>query len=91
MAADKKGSRLNALKSFGKPIVCNEDARVGKTGAWAAELCVANGASWGLMAEEVNQRYPFAFGGATDDETVYAALQQLTAPTPAARPKALRK
>jgi hypothetical protein len=34
--------RIKALKKFDKPIVHNEDA---KTGA----LCVASGASWGLM------------------------------------------
>jgi hypothetical protein len=32
------------------------------------------------MVERVNQRYPFAFRGAADDPTVYAALKQLTAP-----------
>jgi CubicO group peptidase (beta-lactamase class C family) len=78
-------ARLNALKGFGKPIVCNEDTRIGAAGAAAAKLCVANGASWGLMAEKVNQRYPFAFRGETDDETVYAALQQLTAATRGSR------
>ena len=70
----------SALKEFGKPIVCNEDAKVGEAGAKAAEVCVANGASWGLMAEKVNQHYPFAFRGAADDEAVYAALKALTSP-----------
>ena len=49
-------------------------------GAKAAEACVASGASWGLMAEKVNQHYPFAFLGAADDEAVYAALKALTSP-----------
>jgi hypothetical protein len=82
-------ARLKALKGFGKPVVCNEDARVGEAGVKAAEVCVANGASWGLMAEKVNQHYPFAFRGAPDDETVYAALKKLTSTTPAERYKAL--
>jgi len=72
--------RVKALKEFGKPIVCNEDAKTGAAGAKAAELCVANGASWGLMAEEVNQHYPFSFRGAADDKVVYAALKNLTSP-----------
>jgi CubicO group peptidase (beta-lactamase class C family) len=72
--------RIKAMKEFGKPVVCNEDARVGASGAKAAEVCVANGASWGLMVEKVNQHYPFAFRGAADDEAVYAALKALTSP-----------
>jgi len=58
--------------------VCNEDAKAGEAGAKAAEACVANGASWGLMAEKVNQHYPFVFRGAADDKKVYAALKALT-------------
>jgi CubicO group peptidase (beta-lactamase class C family) len=74
-------ARIKALEEFGKPVVCNEDAKVGEAGAKAAELCVANGASWGLMAEKVNQHYPFAFRGAADDAAVYAALKALTSPS----------
>jgi hypothetical protein len=73
-------ARIKALKEFGKPVVCNEDAKVGEAGAKAAEACVANGASWGLMTEKVNQHYPFIFRGAADDEAVYAALKALTSP-----------
>jgi hypothetical protein len=73
-------SRIKTLKEFGKPIVCNEDAKTGIAGAKAAELCVTNGASWGLMAEKVNQHYPFSFRGAKDDERVYAAMKKLTSP-----------
>jgi CubicO group peptidase (beta-lactamase class C family) len=73
-------ARIAALKRFGKPIVCNEDEKVGEAGARAAELCAANGASWGLMAEDVNQHYPFTFKGAGDDPVVYAKLKELTSP-----------
>jgi CubicO group peptidase (beta-lactamase class C family) len=73
-------ARIKVLQEFGKPVVCNEDAKVGEAGARAAVVCVANGASWGLMAERVNQHYPFAFRGAADDEAVYAALKALTSP-----------
>jgi CubicO group peptidase (beta-lactamase class C family) len=69
--------RIASLKPYGKPIVCNEDQKTGESGAKAAALCVANGASWGLMEEQVNQHFPFAFRGAADDPPVYAQLQQL--------------
>ena len=65
------------MRRFGKPIVCNEDDKVGEDGARAAELCVATGASWGLMAEDVNQHFPFRFDGAADDPVVYAELEAL--------------
>ena len=69
--------RIVSLKPYGKPIVCNEDQKTGEAGAKAAELCVANSASWGLMEEKVNQRFPFSFRGAADDPPVYAKLKQL--------------
>jgi hypothetical protein len=70
--------RIGALKKYGKPIVCNEDEKTDRQGAEAAEICVANGASWGLMLEKVNQRFPFTFRGAADDPVVYAALKELS-------------
>ncbi len=73
---------IAALKQFGKPIVCNEDDKVGPEGAKAAEACVANGASWGFMHVAVNQHFPFTFRGAADDPKVYAAIQRLTSPGP---------
>jgi CubicO group peptidase (beta-lactamase class C family) len=73
-------ARIAALKRFGKPIVCNEDEKIGEAGARAADLCVSHGISWGLMAEKVNQRFPFAFNGAGDDPVVYAKLKELTSP-----------
>ena len=72
--------RIAALKKFGKPIVCNEDDKVGSQAAKAAELSVANGASWGLMLQQINQEFPFTFNGAADDPVVYAKLKELTAP-----------
>jgi CubicO group peptidase (beta-lactamase class C family) len=71
---------VQALREYGKPVVCNEDPKAGDAGAKAAELCVEAGGSWGLMLEGVNQRYPFTFRGAEDDETVYAAIKKLTSP-----------
>jgi hypothetical protein len=70
--------RIAALKKHGKPIVCNEDNKRGETAARAAELCVANGASWGLMLNTLNQYFPLEFHGAADDPVVYRKLKQLT-------------
>jgi len=72
--------RLAALKKYGKPIVCNEDAKSGEEAARAAEACAAAGASYGLMLEKVNQHFPFAFTGAADDPVFYARLKALTTP-----------
>ena len=72
--------RIESLKRFRKPIICNEDPKSGAAGAQAAELCVASGASWGFMAEEVNQHHPFSFDGSKDDPVVYAKLKELTSP-----------
>jgi CubicO group peptidase (beta-lactamase class C family)/outer membrane protein assembly factor BamB len=70
--------RVVALKKHGKPIVVNEDDKVGELGANAAQLCVADAVSWGLMDNKVNQRFPFTFGGTADDPEVYAMLSHLT-------------
>ncbi len=70
--------RIAALEPYGKPIVCNEDAKVGDRGARAAEACVAHRASWGLMQWDVNQKFPFRFLGTADAPVVYAALKRLT-------------
>ncbi len=70
--------RIAALRKYDKPIVCNEDEKIGKAGARACELCVENGASWGFMHVEVNQHHPFTFQGAADDPEVFAAIRRLT-------------
>jgi CubicO group peptidase (beta-lactamase class C family) len=72
--------RIAALKRFGKPIVCNEDNKLGTQAAKATELSVANGASWGLMLQELNQHLPFTFKGAADAPIIYAKLKELTLP-----------
>jgi hypothetical protein len=74
-------ARIAALKKHGKPIVCNEDDKTGEVAARAAELSVENGASWGLMLNDLNQYVPFTFKGSADDPIVYRKLQELTAPT----------
>jgi len=72
--------RIAALRKHGKPIVCNEDDKQGHTAAQAAELCVANGASWGLMLSALNQYIPLEFHGSQDDPIVYRKLRQITSP-----------
>jgi CubicO group peptidase (beta-lactamase class C family) len=74
--------RIEALKKYGKPIVCNEDQKWREQGAKAAELCAASGVSWGLMLEKQNQHFPFTFQGAADDPVVYAALKKLSSVQP---------
>jgi CubicO group peptidase (beta-lactamase class C family) len=74
----KLPERIKVLKGHGKPIVCNEDDKSGEQAARAAEICVREGASWGLMLEKRNQHAPFEFRGAADDKTVYQKLHQLT-------------
>ena len=72
--------RIERLRAYGKPIVCNEDDKTGATAAAAAEACVAAGASWGLMLNDLNQYVPFEFHGARDDGIVYDKLLELTTP-----------
>lgn len=73
-------ARVEALKAYGKPIVCNEDDKVGEEGAAAAEASVRSGASWGFMHSRQNQYVPFRFEGAADDPVVYRKLKELTSP-----------
>ncbi|MBT3604035.1 MAG: hypothetical protein HN521_13335 [Candidatus Latescibacteria bacterium] len=70
--------RINALKHFEKPILCNEDTKINARGAEVASLCVQHDCSWGLMRSRVNQSYPFVFSGANDDQQTYARLKELT-------------
>lgn len=69
---------MAALKQYRKPVLCNEDDKLGSDGAQAAEICVSQGCSWGFMHLKRNQHFPFTFEGAADDEVVYAALKALT-------------
>jgi hypothetical protein len=71
-------TRVKALRRFGKPIVCNEDDKIGAKGAAALRACVAHGASWGFMHSRLNQYQPFEFHGPADDPVVYAAFREVT-------------
>jgi sugar phosphate isomerase/epimerase len=71
-------ARIEALKNFNKPIVCNEDDKTGKKAAAALKACVANGCSYGYMNKEINQYQPFEFKGYEDDPIVYDAFKEVT-------------
>ena len=71
-------ARLANLPKLAKPIVCNEDDKIGADGARSAEICVEHGVSWGLMLQKHNQHFPFHFDGTADDPVVYAKLRELT-------------
>ncbi|MBN2325579.1 MAG: hypothetical protein JXR73_00395 [Candidatus Omnitrophica bacterium] len=75
---DKIPERIGVLKKFGKPIVCNEDDKIGEQAAQAMEASVHNGASWGYMNKEVNQYRPFEFQGPQDDPILYGRLKKIT-------------
>lgn len=70
--------RIKALKKYNKPIVCNEDDKVGTQGAAALQACVENGCSWGFMHSKLNQHEPFEFNGYDDDRTVYDKFKEAT-------------
>jgi hypothetical protein len=72
-------ARIAAMKTFGKPVVCNEDDKTSTNAVAALRACVTNGASYGLMLKEHNQKFPFHFDGAADDPVYYTALRELTA------------
>jgi len=72
--------KINLLKKYGKPIVCNEDDKTGKVGAAALAYSVINGAAWGFMESGVNQHIPFEFKGKNDDPEVYTAFKNMSTP-----------
>ncbi|NLX12948.1 MAG: glycoside hydrolase family 5 protein [Phycisphaerales bacterium] len=77
---DKYAARIAAARQYGKPVVCNEDNKIGEQGAAAVQASVAHGAGWGYMHVAKNQRVPFEYDGTADDPAVYSALRELTRP-----------
>ncbi len=73
-------SRINDVKKYGKPIVCNEDDKLGTEGAAAQAIAVKNGSSWGYMGMLRNQYFPFQFQGIEDDPEVYEMYRQVSTP-----------
>lgn len=80
LTLDEIPPRIEALRKFGKPVVCNEDTKTGDAGAKVAEMSVSGRISWGLMLETLNQHLPFTFHGSEDDATVYGIIKKLTSP-----------
>jgi hypothetical protein len=79
-------ARIAAVKTFGKPVVANEDDKTGANAVAALRACVENGAGYGLMLNRHNQTLPFHFDGAEDDPVFYAQLRAVTTPWPPAAP-----
>lgn len=76
----KYKSVFEELMYYHKPIVCNEDDKIGEEGVQALNLAIENNCSWGYMNKEVNQFVPIEFLGAEDDTLVYTKMKQLTLP-----------
>jgi hypothetical protein len=72
--------KVSEARRYGKPVVCNEDDKLGLIGAEAARLSVKSGAGWGFMHARKNQSVPFQFDGAADDTVVYRMLRRLSTP-----------
>ena len=70
--------RINALKKYNKPIVCNEDDKIGEEAVLALKASVENGCSWGFMYNKLNQYEPFEFHGYRDDPKVYDTFKEAT-------------
>ncbi len=72
--------RVTRVMTFGKPIVCTADDKVGKDGAAAADAASRASCSWGFASPK-NEKYPFRFEGAADDPEVYRMLKSLAEKT----------
>jgi hypothetical protein len=70
--------RIDALKKYNKPIVCNEDDKLAQEAALALQASVENGCSWGFMHSKLNQYEPFEFHGYDDDRQVYDKFKEVT-------------
>jgi hypothetical protein len=84
-------SRIEALKKFGKPIICNEDDKLMQEAAIALSLSVLNGCGWGYMNIKRNQEAPFEYLGTKDDTTVYRMFRNVATPGYQINPESLKK
>ncbi len=71
-------TRVELLKLYGKPIVCNEDDKTGEEAIAAMLATIKSGAGYGLMLKEHNQFFPFHFDGVADAPAYYQALRTAT-------------
>ncbi len=77
---DNYEKRIETLKKYGKPIICNEDDKLREIGVNALVLSVLNGCGWGYMNSKQNQSVPFRFEGKNDDTAVYNMMRKVTSP-----------
>jgi hypothetical protein len=84
-------TRMDDLKQYGKPIVTNEDDKLGLEGAAALAIAVMNGSSWGYMAAFRNQYFPFEFRGVEDDPEVYEMYRNVSEPGYQIDPESLKQ
>ncbi len=75
---DQYAAKIGQLKKYGKPIVCNEDDKLGNDGASALLLSVSNSAGWGFMNSQKNQTMPFRYNGFEDDTVVYREMKNVS-------------
>ena len=73
-------ARIAALKKFGKPIVCNEDAKLGEAGTAGRRAVRGERCLVGLHGRGDQSACPFTFRGHEDDPIVYARLKELASP-----------
>lgn len=72
--------KINNMKRWGKPVICNEDDKLAAAGASACLHSVINGCGWGFMYSRKNQTIPFDFDGVEDDPEVYSMMKNVASP-----------
>lgn len=72
--------RIEEVKLYAKPVICNEDDKIHELGANALATSVLNGVGWGFMHMRKNQHIPFEFDGTSDDPHVYNMMKNITTP-----------
>ena len=73
-------TRIKTVRAYGKPVLCNEDDKIGHAGAEALRLSVQHGAGWGMMHSRTNQNAPMNYNGRDDDPVTYDLMRRLTTP-----------
>jgi hypothetical protein len=71
-------ARIRSVKKYGKPVLCNEDDKIGSAGASALTFSVAGGCGWGFMHSRHNQNIPFRFDGHLDDTITYNMFRKVS-------------
>ena len=78
-SAEEMAEGTRECLEFGKPVIFNEDDKLGEEAAAACEAVFNVGGSWGYMNSGLNQYYPFKWGiEPGDDQIVYDKVKALT-------------